>query len=104
MRLVLKGSDGAFALNDWSFTQICDFAGVSKDTVNRLSPATARQVLDETLPAGRKPLQFFTEDGLIRSVHGTHYTRLHNAELVATLSEFAVDFGPPQAARGGGRQ
>ena len=102
LRLAL-GSDGAaLGLNDWSFTQLCDFARVSRETVNRLTPGTARLVLEETFPAGRKPLQLFTEDDLIRSVHGTHYTRLHNADLVAMLGEFAVDFQPPQEARGGG--
>ena len=38
------GQDGAFALNDWSFSQLCSLARVSKDTVNRLSPDTASQV------------------------------------------------------------
>lgn len=102
LQLVL-GSDGAaLGLNDWSFSQVCELARVSRDTVNRLSADTARRVLEETLPEGRKPLQVFTEDTLIRSVHGTHYTRLYNAELVAMLMEFAVDFQPPQQARSGG--
>lgn len=97
------GSDGAsLGLNDWSFSQLCDLARVSRDTVNRVSADTARRVLEETLPDGKKPFQLFTEDGLIRSIHGTHYTRLYNADLVAILTEFAVDFGPPQTARGGG--
>ncbi len=33
--------DGAFAMNDWSFGQLCRLAGVAKETVNRLSPDTA---------------------------------------------------------------
>jgi hypothetical protein len=32
------GNDGAFLMNDWSFSSLCRLAGVSKDTVNRLSP------------------------------------------------------------------
>jgi hypothetical protein len=93
------GEGGApYKLNDWSFTQLCGFAGVSKDTVNRLSPDTASRALRETLPQGNKPLQFYTEEKLIRSIHGTTYTRLYNADLVAMLSEFAVDFQPPQKA------
>jgi histone H3/H4 len=97
------GSDGAsLGLNDWSFTQLCDLARVSRDTVNRVSADTARRVLEETLPEGKKPFQLFTEEGLIRSIHGTHYTRLYNADLVAMLSEFAIDFTPPQTAKGGG--
>ena len=66
------GHDGAFELNDWSFTQLCGLAGVSKDTVNRLSPETARRVFRETLPGGNKPLQLFTTGtGRCRSIHGT---------------------------------
>jgi hypothetical protein len=38
---VKLGDDGAFLLNDWSFSQLCRLAGISKDTVNRLSPTTA---------------------------------------------------------------
>lgn len=52
-QLRLLGGDGAtYRLNDWSFTQLCSLAGVSKDTVNRLSATTASQVFVETLPAG----------------------------------------------------
>jgi hypothetical protein len=47
------------------------------------------------LPVGKKPTQLFTEGELVRSVHGVNYQRLYNAELVAVLQEFAVDFGPP---------
>ncbi len=92
------GNDGAFLMNDWSFGQLCHLAGVSKETVNRLAPDTARQVFMETLPRGNKPLQLFTDERRIRSIHGVSYTRLYNADLLAMLSEFAVDFQPPQKA------
>lgn len=92
------GSDGVFLLNDWSFGQLCHFAGVSKETVNRLSAETARTVFAETMPRGNKPLQVFTDEGRVRSIHGVSYTRLYNADLLAMLSEFAVDFQPPQKA------
>ncbi len=102
-RLSLEaGSDGAFLLNDWSFGQLCHLARVSKDTVNRLTPETASQVFRETLPAGNKPLQVFTQDRLVHSVHGVSYTRLFNADLVTMLREFATDFQPPQQAAAGG--
>jgi hypothetical protein len=102
-RLVLEaGADGAFAMNAWSFGQLCQLAKVSKDTVNRLSAETAARVFEETLPAGKKPLQLLTEGEALRSVHGTAYTRLHNADLVPILHEFATDFGPPQKAMNGG--
>ncbi|MFC1601295.1 DUF932 domain-containing protein [Candidatus Sumerlaeota bacterium] len=96
------GEDGRFALNDWSFLQLCKIAGVSKDTVNQLSPETARRVLAETLPSSSKPLQLFTADAGIRSIHGTSYTRLYNADLIDMLQETATDFEPPQKASGEG--
>jgi hypothetical protein len=94
--LLNAGSDGAFLMNHWSFGQLCKLAGVGKETVNRLSPDTASSVFAETLPRGQKPLQLFTEGENLRSIHGTSYTRLYDADLVAMLQEFAVDFEPPQ--------
>jgi len=96
------GTDGAFTMNAWSFGQLCQFAKVGKETVNRLSADTAARVLEETLPSGKRPLQLLSEGESIRSIHGTAYTRLHNADLIAILSEFATDFGPPQRAMNGG--
>ena len=96
------GTDGAFSMNEWSFTQLTRLAGVNKDTVNRLTPATASLVLEETLPRATKPFQVFTEDHRVRSLHGTTYTRLHNADLIMMLREFATDFQPPQNAMNGG--
>ena len=89
-------------MNDWSFSQLCRLAGVSKDTVNRLTPDTAAKVFGETLPrSGNKPLQLFTEGEMLRSVHGTSYTRVYDSDLVAILQEFAVDFQPPQKGLNG---
>lgn len=76
--LVDVGEDGAFRMNDWSFTQLCQLAKVSKDTVNRLSADTAWRVFHETMPQGNKPLQILTQGESIRSVHGVSYTRLYN--------------------------
>lgn len=101
LKVSFGGDGAALGLNDWSFTQLCDLARVSRDTVNRLSPDTASRVLVETLPGGRKPVQVFSEQDVVRSIHGTHYTRLYNCDLVTMLMEFAVDFGPPQRARVG---
>ena len=103
-RLTLDLGEGnePFRLNDWSFTQLCTLAGVSKETVNRLSPDTAGRVFMETMPGGNKPLQVFTENDLVRSIHGHAYTRLHNADVVTMHREFAVDFRPPQEAKVGG--
>ena len=103
-RLIIDLADGnePFGLNDWSFTQLCGLAGVSKETVNRVSADTAGRIFRETLPEGNKPLQLFTADDLVRSIHGHSYTRLHNADLVTMLREFATDFQPPQRAEVGG--
>lgn len=94
--------EGDFRLNDWSFTQLCRLAEVSKDTLNKLAPQTAREVLRETMPGGTKPLQVLTLDGSVRSLHSASYTRLYNADILAMVREFAVDFQPPQEAAGGG--
>src|SRR6185437_6692042 len=56
------GSLGTYQLNDWSFSQVCKLASVSKDTLNKLSPDTASRALLETLPCGEKPLQVLSLD------------------------------------------
>lgn len=94
-RLVL-GQDGEFQLNDWSFSQLCRLANVSKDTVNRVSSATACSILTETLPTEGKPLQALTLESNVRALHAASYTRLHNVDLLTMLREFATDFQPPQ--------
>ncbi len=98
-RLTLAmGEDGSFGLTDWSFSQLCKLADVSKDTLNKLSPDTASRVLGETLPQGTKPLQALTMGETVRAIHGASYTRLYNADLLTMVREFATDFVPPQPA------
>jgi hypothetical protein len=58
-------------------------------------------ILLDTLPGGSKPLQFLTEGDRLRSIHGTAYTRLFNADLLGLVNEFAVDFQPAQQANTG---
>ncbi len=89
------GDDGEFSLNDWSFSQLCRLAGVSKETINRLSHKTASRALQETLPSGDKPIQVLTSDESVRSLHGVAYTRLWNADLLAAVQECAAGFEPP---------
>lgn len=84
--------------NDWSFSQTCRMAGISKETINRLSRKTASRAVEETLPRSEKPLQFLVTGDQIRSVHGVAYTRLWNAELLDVVKQCAPDFGPPQKA------
>ncbi len=92
--LRLSVGEDSLRLNDWSFGQVCRLAGVTKDTVNRLSPDTAASVMEETLPRNGKPFQVLTRDHRVRAVHGASYTRLYNADLLTMLREFATDFEP----------
>ncbi|MBN8625768.1 MAG: DUF932 domain-containing protein [Planctomycetes bacterium] len=101
LTVTLEKNDGV-GLTDWSFTQLCRLAGISKDTVNRFNPDTARLAFRDTLPSGEKPVQLLTTGKTIRSVHGVSYTRLWNAELIETLRDVASDFTPPQTAYTGG--
>jgi predicted GNAT family acetyltransferase len=98
--LRLNGSS-SFRMTDWSFSQLCKLAGVSKDTVNRLQPETAGRVFGETLSPGSKPLQVYAADDVVRSIHGASYTRLYNVDLLTMVREFATDFVPPQKAGDG---
>lgn len=101
LTVTLEKNEGV-GLTDWSFTQLCRLAGISKDTVNRFNPDTARLAFRDTLPSGEKPVQLLTTGKTIRSVHGVSYTRLWNAELIETLRDVAGDFTPPQTAYTGG--
>lgn len=96
------GAEGNHALNSWSFGQVCQIAGVSRDTVNKVNPATAVDILLDTLPGGTKPMQFLTEGNMLRSVHGTAYTRLFNVDLLEMVNDVATDFLPPQQGMTGG--
>lgn len=93
---------GTAQLNDWSFSQMCRYSGISKETVNRFQPQTATLAFRDTLPLAEKPMQLLTTGQTIRSVHGVSYTRLWNAELLDVVREVAVDFSPPQSAMTGG--
>ena len=92
------GGHADFSLNDWSFSQLCRMANVSKETINRLSTKTASKAFEETLPRSQKPLQILTTNSTIRSIHGVSYTRLWNADLLDVVKESAPDFTPPQMA------
>ncbi len=94
------GGEDPFHMNEWSFAQLCRLAGVSKDTINRISPQTACRAPEETLPSSEKPVQILTKDSSIRSIHGVAYTRLWDVDLLTMLREFATDFQPPQQAGG----
>lgn len=99
--LIMDAPGDVCRMTDWSFTQLCSLAKVSKDTVNRLSSDTAARVFGETIPMTNKPVQLFVEDGRLRSLHGVSYTRLFNVEVLSMLQEFATDFGPPPVGLNG---
>ena len=99
--LLTGGEDQVFQMNDWSFGQLCRLAGVTKETVNRLSSDTASRVFGETLPRGNKPLQIYAQGEQARSIHGASYTRLYDAELLEIVVECATAFEPPPAGVGG---
>lgn len=99
--LLLKSEESPLKPNDWSFGQLCKLAGVSKETVNRLSPDTASLVFRETLPRLSRPVQVLANDNVIRSIHGPSYTRLWNVDLLHVVREFATDFQPPQVGVNG---
>lgn len=100
--LLTGGEDKVFSMNDWSFGQLCRLAGVTKETVNRLSPDTASRVFAETLPRGNKPLQVFGVGDQARSIHGASYTRLLNADLLDAVLDCADGFEPPPKGFNGG--
>jgi histone H3/H4 len=100
--LLAGGEDKVFQMNDWSFGQLCRLAGVTKETVNRLSPDTASRVFAETLPRGNKPLQVFATGEQARSIHGASYTRLHNDELLHIVLDCVAGFEPPPKGSNGG--
>ena len=85
----------SFEMNDWSFGQLCRLASVEKRTINRLTADTASRVFGETLPRGDKPLQVYSIDDRVRSIHGASYTRLHNAELLDAVRDAAEGFDAP---------
>lgn len=94
--LMLTTVDGQeLAMNHWSFGQLCRLAGVTKQTVNRLSPDTATRVFRETLPRGNKPLQLFSQGDQLRSIHSASYTRLFNTDVLDVVQEVASDFQAP---------
>jgi hypothetical protein len=89
-------------LTDWSFSQLCRLSGMSKETVNRFHPETARMAFRDTLPSSDKPIQLLTTGQSVRSLHGVSYTRLWNSELLEVVRDVATDFEPPQTAFNGG--
>jgi len=99
--VVSAGGGDVFRMTDWSFTQLCGLAKTHKETVNRLTADTAAKVFAETLPGSNKPVQLFSDGERLRSVHGVSYTRLFDADVLAMVAEFAVDFTPPPVGLNG---
>jgi len=75
-----------FALNSWSFGQLCQIARAEVKTMNRLSPGTARQVFSELLPRTSKPIDILAADRTVRSMHNTSYTRIWDIRVSGTAN------------------
>jgi hypothetical protein len=58
--------------------------------------------LTETLPRTSRPVQAFTRNQSLRSIHGVSYRRLYNADLLDAVRDQATGFTPPQVAENGG--
>jgi len=84
LKLKLTG-DRAFALNDWSYYQLCSLLNVDRQIIEQLKPETAAQVISELMPRDNRPLQVFTVGDTIRSIHSISYERLFNSTLLEVI-------------------
>ncbi len=81
LKLKLSG-DRAFALNDWSFSQLCSLLNVDRHVIEQLKLETVAQVITELIPRDNRPLQVFTMGDAVRSIHSISYERLFNTRLL----------------------
>ncbi len=84
LKLKLTG-DRAFALNDWSYYQLCSLLNVDRQIIEQLKLETAAQVISELIPRDNRPLQVFTVGDTIRSIHSISYERLFNSRLLEVV-------------------
>lgn len=84
LKLKLAG-DRAFALNDWSYYQLCSLLNVDRQILEQLKLETAAQVISELIPRDNRPLQVFTVGDTIRSIHSISYERLFNSRLLEVV-------------------
>ncbi len=82
-------------LTDWSFSQLCRLSGMSKETVNRFQPETAKLAFRDTLPSSTN-LFSVTTGRSVGHFTGVSYTRLWNSELLEVVRDVCDGF--PTAA------
>jgi hypothetical protein len=103
MKLKLTG-DRAYDLTDWSFSQLCNYVQADRKIIERLKLETASQVLSEVFPVGDRPLQVFTTDNMVRSLHRISYERLFNSNVLDVVLDEAMHltgkYGEVSAANG----
>ena len=84
LKLKLAG-DRAFALNDWSYYQLCSLLNVDRQIIEQLKLETTAQVVSELIPQDNRPLQVFTVCDTIRSIHSISFERLFNSRLLEVV-------------------
>jgi hypothetical protein len=99
--LLLRTGEGPdYALNSWSFAQVCKLAGVGIETVNKVRARTAASILEDTFPNSGKPLQLYHTPDTVRSLHGHVYSRLRDTELLDVIREYDRFTPPPVGFNG----
>ena len=94
--LLAAGDDGAFQMNDWSFSQLCRLAGVGRDTLNRLSPEAAAQ--DSGSPGG------WIRRNSAWMPFGLSVLHCHDAQIVVTHSCRPAEAVAPDTVHRGATQ
>lgn len=91
--------DSGFQLNNTSFSQLCDLAEVWDETILRLSPETAAQVLNETLPTSEEPARLLVTGNTVRAIDTGRLnteSRNWNIDILKIIETIAPDFFSPQ--------
>lgn len=97
----LGGTVGADRFTPWALRQVGSIAGVPAGVVDRLTPATAARVLNETWPRDGEeggPRRFLLESGAegsstLRAVVSPTYRRVWDSELFGEVERWLVGGG-----------
>ncbi len=97
----LGGAVGADSFTPWALRQVGSIAGVPSTVVDRLSPATAARVLNETWPREGEeggPRRFLLESGaaggsMLRAVVSQTYRRVWDADLLGEVERWLSPSG-----------
>jgi hypothetical protein len=85
----------AFSLTDWAFGQLCRFAQLNKQVMNRLTRRMASQIFQRTWPQTVRPWEILVAHDRVRDICGFSYARLWNCEVLGVLREFESHWQPP---------